>query len=132
MNDSRTLLEYLRNLLVKDIFSMISLRISTYLSLYNSFTLSHIHSSLYLTCRTLRAHISLIYWSRNEVVFQLSDKLIFWFYEADREIKHLKHDRTKMIDESSTHDMIESKMTEHEELWMRKLNLRENEDLGLR
>ncbi len=41
---------------MKDIFSTISLRISTYLSLYNSFTLSHIHSSLYLTCRTLRAH----------------------------------------------------------------------------
>ncbi len=41
---------------MKNIFSTISLRISTYLSLYNSFTLSHIHSSLYLTCRTLRAH----------------------------------------------------------------------------
>jgi hypothetical protein len=64
--------------------------------------------------------------------FQLSDKLIFWFYEDDREIKHLKHDCTKMIDESSTHDMIESKMIEHEELWMRQLNLREDEDLGLR
>ncbi len=41
---------------MKDIFSTISLRIFTYLSLYNNFTLSHIHSSLYLTCRTLRAH----------------------------------------------------------------------------
>ncbi len=43
---------------MRDIFSTISLRISTYLSLYNSFTLSHIHSSLYLIYRTLRAHIS--------------------------------------------------------------------------
>jgi hypothetical protein len=41
---------------MKDIFSTINLRIFTYLSLYNSFTLSHIHSSLYLTYRTLRAH----------------------------------------------------------------------------
>jgi hypothetical protein len=76
--------------------------------------------------------VSSICWFRNEVVFQLSDKLIFWFYEDDREIKHLRHDRTKMIDESSTHDMIESKMIEHEELWMRQLNLRRNEDLDLR
>ncbi len=43
---------------MKDIFSTINLRISTYLSLYNSFTLSHIHSSLYLIYRTLRAHNS--------------------------------------------------------------------------
>jgi hypothetical protein len=64
--------------------------------------------------------------------FQLNDKLIFWFYEDDREIKHLRHDRTKMIDESSIYDMIESKMIEHEELWMRQLNFREDEDLDLR
>jgi hypothetical protein len=76
--------------------------------------------------------VSSICWFRNEVVFQLSDKLIFWFYEDDREIKHLRHDRTKMIDESSIHDMIESKIIEHEELWMKQLNLHENEDLGLR
>jgi hypothetical protein len=37
---------------------MINLRIFTYLSLYNSFTLSHIHNSLYFICRTLRAHNS--------------------------------------------------------------------------
>ncbi len=43
---------------MKDIFSTINFRISTYLSLYNSFTLSHIHSSLYLIYRTLRAHNS--------------------------------------------------------------------------
>jgi hypothetical protein len=36
-----------------------------------------------------------------------------------------------MIDKSSIHDMIESKMIEHEELWMKQLNLRENEDLDL-
>jgi hypothetical protein len=41
---------------VKDIFSTINLRIFTYLSLYNNFTLSHIHSSLYLIYRTFRAH----------------------------------------------------------------------------
>jgi hypothetical protein len=41
---------------VKDIFSTINLRISTYLFLYNNFTLSHIHKSLYLIYRTLRAH----------------------------------------------------------------------------
>jgi hypothetical protein len=41
---------------VKDIFSTINLRISTYLFLYNSFTLSHIHNSLYFICRTLRAY----------------------------------------------------------------------------
>jgi hypothetical protein len=56
INDSRILLEYLKYLLVKNIFSTINLRISTYLSLYNNFTLSHIHNSLYLICRTLRAH----------------------------------------------------------------------------
>ncbi len=56
INDLRALFEYLRNLLVKDIFSTINLRIFTYLSLYNIFTLSHIHNSLYLICRTLRAH----------------------------------------------------------------------------
>ncbi len=43
---------------MRDIFSTISLRISTYLSLYNNCTLSHIHSSLYLIYRTLRAHNS--------------------------------------------------------------------------
>ncbi len=43
---------------MKDIFSTINLRIFTYLSLYNSFTLSHIHNSLYLIYRTLRAHNS--------------------------------------------------------------------------
>ncbi len=43
---------------MRNISSTINLRIFTYLSLYNSFTLSHIHSSLYLTYRTLRAHIN--------------------------------------------------------------------------
>ncbi len=41
---------------MKNIFSTINLRISTYLFLYNNFTLSHIHNSLYFICRTLRAH----------------------------------------------------------------------------
>ncbi len=71
--------------------------------------------------------VSSICWSRNEAVLQLNDELIFWFYEDDREIKHLRHDRTKIIDEWSIHDMIESKMTEHEELWMRQLNPRGTE-----
>jgi hypothetical protein len=56
INDSKILFEYLKNLLVKNIFLTINLRIFTYLSLYNNFTLSHIHSSLYLIYRTLRVH----------------------------------------------------------------------------
>ncbi len=43
---------------MKDIFSTINFRISTYLFLYNNFTLSYIHNSLYLIYRTLRAHNS--------------------------------------------------------------------------
>jgi hypothetical protein len=41
---------------VKDIFSTINLRIFTYLFLYNNFTLSYIHNSLYFIYRTLRVH----------------------------------------------------------------------------
>ncbi len=41
---------------MRNIFSTINLRIFTYLSLYNNFTLSHIHNSLYFIYRTLRAH----------------------------------------------------------------------------
>jgi hypothetical protein len=41
---------------VKNIFSTINFRIFTYLSLYNNFTLSHIHNSLYFIYRTLRVH----------------------------------------------------------------------------
>ncbi len=43
---------------MKNIFSTINLRIFTYLSLYNNFTLSYIHNSLYFIYRTLRAHNS--------------------------------------------------------------------------
>ncbi len=43
---------------MKDIFSTIHLRIFTYLFLYNNFTLSHIHNSLYFIYRTLRVHNS--------------------------------------------------------------------------
>jgi hypothetical protein len=76
-----------------------------------------------------------IYSYRQFVDFEMKSfcsSVTSWFYEDDREIKHLRHDRTKMIDESSTHDMIESKMIEHEELWMKQLNLRRDEDLDLR
>ncbi len=41
---------------MKNIFSTINLRIFTYLFLYNNFTLSHIHNSLYFIYRTLRVH----------------------------------------------------------------------------
>ncbi len=41
---------------MKDIFSTINLRIFTYLFLYNNFTLSYIHNSLYFIYRTLRVH----------------------------------------------------------------------------
>jgi hypothetical protein len=41
---------------VRNIFSTINLRIFTYLFLYNNFTLSHIHNSLYLIYRILRVH----------------------------------------------------------------------------
>ncbi len=43
---------------MKNIFSTINLCIFTYLSLYNNFTLSHIHNSLYFIYRTLRVHNS--------------------------------------------------------------------------
>jgi hypothetical protein len=73
-----------------------------------------------------------ICWPRNEAVFQLSSKLIFWSYGDDRGIKHLRHGRTEMADGSSTHGMTEPEMTEHGELWMRLLNPRGDEDLGPR
>jgi hypothetical protein len=51
---------------VKNIFSTINLRIFIYLSLYNNFTLSHIHNSLYFICRTLRAHNSNRFQKKND------------------------------------------------------------------
>jgi hypothetical protein len=68
-----------------------------------------------------------ICWFRNEVVLQLSDELIFWFYEDDRGIKHLRHGRTEMVDGWSTHGMAEPEMTEYGELWMGQLNPRGTE-----
>ncbi len=43
---------------MRNIFLTINLRIFTYLFLYNNFTLSHIHNSLYFICWTLQAHNS--------------------------------------------------------------------------
>jgi hypothetical protein len=58
--------------------------IFTYLSLYNSFTLSHIHSSLYLICRTLRAHnLIFIIFSQNREITLLVDRQISWIDRVD-------------------------------------------------
>jgi hypothetical protein len=62
---------------VKDIFSTINFRIFTYLFLYNNFTLSHIHNSLYLICRTLRAHNFNRFQKRNDDSSLLKENNMF-------------------------------------------------------
>jgi hypothetical protein len=73
---------------VKDIFSTINLRISTYLSLYNSFTLLHIHSSLYLIYRTLRAHNERILSARSKC-----SRVNFWKIELRWEQRFVRSSR---------------------------------------
>jgi hypothetical protein len=95
INDSRIVFEYLKSLFVKDIFSTINLRIFTDLSLYNNFTLSHIHSSLYLICRTLRAHIKSSKFEKSCTWIWFSNKLYLNFRFSKNLVNlHLQYRKT--------------------------------------